>query len=222
MRPILSALRQFVKWAGNPIADRPVLWRVSDGDEDRRNWVDETQMAALFRAAVGRVRVRVVLQGFCGLRECGARSVRVSDLRLDPPNPCLNVREKGRHGGTWRRVPVPPTARAVLLDWIEGRQSAERIYPVAHAQADADLADLGRAVGLPFRLSGHVLRRSFGRIAYHAGVPIERIRRIYGHHSVEQTLHYIGVEVEAEAQDSERFDRHMAEYRRQLEQSAEA
>jgi site-specific recombinase XerD len=98
----------------------------------------------------------------------------------------------------------------------------DRLYDVGHAQADADLADLGRATDLPFRLSGHVLRRSFGRIAYHAGVPVERVRRIYGHHSVEQTLHYIGVEVEAEAQDAERFDRHMAEYRDRLERTVEA
>jgi hypothetical protein len=57
-----------------------------------------------------------------------------------------------------------------------------------------------------------VLRRSYGRFAYHAEVPLERIRRVYGHHSVEQTLHYIGVEAEAQARDAEQFDRHMAAF----------
>jgi integrase len=134
----------------------------------------------------------------------------------------MNVREKGRHGGTWRRVPIPPTARAVFLEWVVGMKPEDLVYPVGHTQADAELAAVGRAAGLPFRLSGHILRRSYGRFAYHAGTPPERIRRVYGHHSVEQTLHYIGIEAEAEAQDAERFDRHMAAFRTSPETLAEA
>jgi site-specific recombinase XerC len=212
LKPILCGLRQFLRWAKNEIADRPSLWHLPGGEEDRRVWATEDQLAALLAASTGRIRVRVVLQGYCGLRECGVRSLRVRDLRLDLPGPTLNVREKGRHGGTWRSVPVPPTARAVLLDWIAGKGPDDLLYRIGHAQADADLATLGRAVGLPFRLSGHVLRRSYGRFAYHAEVPLERIRRVYGHHSVEQTLHYIGVEAEAQARDAEQFDRHMAAF----------
>jgi integrase len=212
LRPILCALRQLLRWAKNSLADRPSLWYLPGGEEDRREWVNEAQLAELFSASTGRVRARVVLQGYCGLRECEVRGLRVGDLRLAPPHPTLNVLGKGRHRGTHRRVPVSPTARAVLTEWVGGKAPEIRVYPVEHSQADADLRALGRAVGIPFPLGGHVLRRSFGRIAYHAGVPVEAIRRVYGHHSVEQTLHYIGIEVEAEARYAELFDSHMASF----------
>ncbi len=224
LKPILCALRQFVRWASlqpkqkrsrelADLADRPSAWWLPGGEEDRREWVSEEQLTRAFDASTGRVRVRVVLQGYCGLRECEVRALRVGDLRLDPPHPSANVRGKGRHGGTLRRVPLCPSARAVLAEWTSGRDPSERVYPVGHSQADFDLRELGRSLDLPFPLSGHVLRRSYGRIAYHAGVPVERIRRVYGHRSVEQTLHYVGVEAEAEAQDAERFDSHLSSFR---------
>jgi integrase len=221
LRPIFCGLRQFARWGRNDLAERPSAWQLPGGEEDRREWVNETQLTALFSASSGRVRVRVVLQGYCGLREGEARGLRAGDLRLAPPHPTLNVLGKGRHGGTGRRVPVPPTARAVLAEWVGSMPADVRVYPVEHSQADADLRTLGPTVGLPFPLSGHVLRRSFGRIAYHAGVPVETIRRIYGHHSVEQTLHYIGIEVEAEARYAELFDSYMASFRTAPEEPSE-
>ena len=224
LKPILCAFRQFIRWASKKpkqkgakalavLADRASLWALPSGEEDRRNWVSEDQLNGLFDASADRVRVRVVLQGYAGLRECEVRSLRVGDLRLDATPPRMNVRGKGRHGGKLRPVPICPTALAVLKEWTVGMDPSAKVYPIGHSQADADLRELGKVVGLPFPLSGHVLRRSYGRIAYHAGTPPGRIRRVYGHASVEQTLHYIGVEVEAEAEDAERFDAHLSSFR---------
>ncbi len=99
------------------------------------------------------------------------------------------------------------------MEWALGRSPIERVYQIEHSQAYADLRVLGESLGLPFPLTGHVLRRTYGRVAYHAGVPVERIMRVYGHSSIEQTLHYIGVELEAEAKDAERFDAHLSSFR---------
>jgi integrase len=56
---------------------------------------------------------------------------------------------------------------------------------------------------------GKVLRRSFGRLAYRAGVPPPTVQRIYGHASVDQTLHYVGVDQEEMTEGFAVFDEHM-------------
>ncbi len=67
----------------------------------------------------------------------------------------------------------------------------EPLYPVGHTVADGELAALGRIAEVSVRVTGHVLHRSFGQIAYHAGVPVPTIQRIFGHVSIDQTLHYV-------------------------------
>jgi site-specific recombinase XerD len=68
-----------------------------------------------------------------------------------------------------------------------------------------------RAVAKDTLPTGGVLRRSFGRITYHAGVPLPTIQRIYGHASLDQTLHYVGVGQEEMTAGFAAFDRHLAE-----------
>lgn len=216
LRPLFCALRLMCSWAKNPIADKASVWRLDPGTEDRRHWLDERQMDAVFRAASGRVLRRVVLQEFNGLREDGVRFLRARHLDLALPTPTLTVREKGKS----RSVPVLPTTRAVLIEWAATADPEDQVYPVGHSVADGELAALGLRVGLPFRLSGHVLRRSFGRAAYHAGVSLETIRRVYGHASIEQTLWYIGVEPERDAIELRRFEDRMAQVASDSDQEA--
>jgi integrase len=205
-----SVLRGFLRWANNPLADgRNPVWRLPGGFVDRRNWVDRDQMMALYCGSEGRVRVRLVLQGFNGLRECEVRRLKVRDLNLALPRPTLTVRGKGRFGGKFRTIPMDPMTRAVLLKWVEGKGPDERVCPAGHSVADAELAQLGRACDVPVRVTGHVLRRSFGRLAYRAGVPAPTIQRIYGHVSIDQTLHYVGVDQEEMAEGFAVFDQHM-------------
>ena len=207
-----SVLRGFLGWAGNPIADgRNPVWKLPAGSVDRRNWVDRDQLMTLYRESEGRVRVRVVLQGFNGLRECEVRRLNVRDLDFALPRPTLTVRGKGRFGGKFRTIPMDPMTRAVLLEWVEGRGPDEGVCPVGHAVADAELAHLGQACDIPARVTGHVLRRSFGRIAYRAGVPPPTIQRICGHVSIDQTLHYVGVDQEEMTEGFAVFDQHMRE-----------
>ena len=166
-------------------------------------------MLALYRGASGGARARVVLQGFNGLRECEVRRLKARDLSLGLPRPTLTVREKGRFGGKLRTIPMDPMTRAVLIEWVAGKGPDECLYPVGHTVADGELAGVGRTVGTSVRVTGHVLRRSFGRLAYQAGVPVPTIQRIFGHVSIDQTLHYIGVGQEEMTEGFAVFDHHM-------------
>ncbi len=207
-----SVLRGFLRWSQNPLSDGKLpVWRLPSGTIDRRKWVDRAEMLALYREAVGRLRVRVVLQGFNGLRECEVRRLKVRSLDLGLPRPTVTIHGKGRFGGKYRTVPMDPMTRAVLHTWVTGKAADEPLYPVGHSVADAELAALGRRAGVSVRVTGHVLRRSFGRIAYLAGVPAPTIQRIYGHASLDQTLHYIGVGEEEMVAGLAVFDTHMKE-----------
>lgn len=210
LRTKFSVVRGFLRWAGNPLSDgmNPV-WRLPSGFVDRRSWVDRDEMVALYRLAQGRARVRVVLQGFNGLRECEVRRLKVRDLSLALPRPTLTVRGKGRFGGKFRTIPMDPMTRAVLVEWVSGKGPDDGLYPVGHTVADGELARLGADAGASVRVTGHVLRRSFGRLAYQAGVPVPTIQRIFGHVSIDQTLHYIGVGEEEMTEGFAVFDTHI-------------
>jgi integrase len=210
LRTKFSVLRGFLRWAENPLSDgKNPVWRLPSGFADRRNWIDRDDLVALYRQAEGRARVRVVLQGFNGLRECEVRRLKVRDLNLALPRPTLTIRGKGRFGGKYRTIPMDPMTRAVLEKWVIGKGPDDHIYPVGHTVADGELADLGKIAGVSVRVTGHVLRRSFGRVAYHAGVPAPTIQRIYGHVSLDQTLHYVGVGQEEMTEGFAVFDTHI-------------
>ena len=202
-RPVLAHLRAYLRWGGNEIANETSLWRIPRGRPVRRYWITREQLAELYDQSTARTRLHLAAQGFNGLRECELLRLRWSDVSMAPPVPTIRVLGKGRGGGKPRTVPLTPTFAAVLGSWESG---SERVYPVGHSVAHGELAALGKKAGLPFPLSGHVLRRSMGRIAYQAGVPLVDIRNLYGHESVEMTAYYIGVDEEAMAAGVLRFD----------------
>jgi integrase len=210
LKTTFSVLRGFLRWAENPLSDgKNTVWRLSSGFADRRNWVDRDEMVALYRHAGGRARVRVVLQGFNGLRECEVRRLKVRDLSLALPRPNLTIRGKGRFGGKYRTIPMDLMTRAVLEGWVKGKPPDEGLYPVGHTVADGELADLGKSAAVSVRVTGHVLTRSFGRLAYQAGVPVPTIQRNFGHVSIDQPLHYIGVGQEEMTEGFAVFDTHI-------------
>jgi integrase len=100
-------------------------------------------------------------------------------------------------------------ASAVLENWVAGKGPDDGLHPVSHTVADVELASLGRAAGVSVRVTGHVRRRSFGRLAYQAGVPVPTIQRIFGHVSIDQTLHYVGVGQEEMTEGFAVFDTHI-------------
>ena len=64
-----------------------------------------------------------------------------------------------------------------------------------------------KRAGLSTKVSGHDLRRTFGRVAYRAGMDLTDLKNIYGHKSVEMTAHYIGVEEDWQRRGLDKFER---------------
>ncbi len=197
LKPVFSGLRTYCRYEGNPeLASMGSVWKLPRGTADRRQWLTEGQLAALYAMAVGRVRVRVALQGLLGMREDSARALIVRDLWFEGTHPRMSFASKGPDGER-QTISVDPEVAGLLVAWKEeqGLGPGDRVYGVSHSTADADLRTLGRQAGLPFPLSGHVLRRSWARIAYLASPTMDqlrRIQRILGHRSLAQTLWYIG------------------------------
>jgi len=197
LRPIFSGLRGLCQRNGNAeLASLAAIWRLPKETEDRRMWLTAEQLSSVHGKAEGRVKVLTTLGGFLGMREDSSRSIRVEELHFSGAIPTLSFAAKGPDG---RRMTLPLNYEnaKLLRSWVEcqGLGPRDRVYRWSHATFDGDLRSLGKRAGLPFPLSGHVLRRSWARVAYLADPNFDQVRRIQkvlGHSSVEQTLWYIG------------------------------
>jgi integrase len=88
-------------------------------------------------------------------------------------------------------------AYAVLVEWTLGQPGATAIFPHHERTADHDLRIAASRAGLLVPVSGHDLPKSFGRIAYQAGVSHVDLKYLYWHESVDMTTHYIGLDEES-------------------------
>jgi integrase len=199
LKPVFSGVRTYCREEGNPaLAALSGVWKLPGRSIDRRCWLTELQLAECYAKAAGRVKVRVALQGFLGMREDSARDLRVRDLMLDGPVPRMAFAVKGQEGDRLT-IPVDAEVAGIVRSWLEsqGLGTTDRVYGVSHSTADADLRQLGTELGLPFPLSGHVLRRSWARITYLANPCLEQVRsiqRILGHRDISTSWHYIGAD----------------------------
>jgi integrase len=102
---------------------------------------------------------------------------------------------------------ISPEAAVSSIDLAETEDRT--VSRVGHSVAGGELAGQGKRTGASVRVTVHVLRRSFGRLAYHAGVPLPTIQRIYRHASIDQTLRYVGVAQDEMTEGFAVFDTHM-------------
>lgn len=190
-----QAVRQFLRWFGNPIAADRSLWRLPSGAPVHRRWLTREQFVALYRGALGQERVIVALEGFAGLRRVEVLRLRVRDVLLGER--CIRVLGKGRHGGKWRNIPLQGEVERVLRTWIKTRAAEERVVPLSNSGADAALQRAVRRSGLlgaGVRVSHHDLRRTFGRLANASGMSIVSLQGVLGHASPALSAHYIGLD----------------------------
>jgi integrase len=190
----LVVLRCFLRWAHSPLALEKIEWQHAKAKPRRRRWLETSELAALYRASRGRERVLVALEGFNGLRRVEVLRLKVGDLTLSGSKPEMTVLGKGPFGGKPRTIPMSPTVYAVLAEWVAGKPTTAMVFPHHPKTADRDLMAASRRAGLTQRVSNHDLRRSFGRISYHAGVPLIDLKNLYGHESLDMTVWYIGIE----------------------------
>ncbi len=190
-----QALRQFLRWTGNPIAGERTHWKLPSGTPVHRRWLTRDQLIALYRGAQGVERVIVALEGFAGLRRVEVLRLRVRDVELDQR--CLRILGKGRAGGKWRNIPLHGEVDRVVRAWLEGRAPADRLVPLSRTGADAALQRAVRRSGLAaagVKVSHHDLRRTFGRLASASGMSLISLQGLFGHASPALSAHYIGLD----------------------------
>jgi len=204
----LSALRQFLRWTGNPCADRRSLWALPTGEPSHRRWISKTQLLRLLQKARGPEKVLVCLEGLNGLRRVEVLRLRSKDVLFDEG--ALRILGKGRYGGKWRTIPMHPATRAALVNWLKNKGSAELVLPLSRSGADAMLRRLALRSGFDMKLSKvshHDLRRTFGRLSHRAGMSLVQLKNLYGHTSLDQTAGYIGLDRDEMREGLERFAR---------------
>ena len=190
-----QALRQFLRWAGNPIATEPSIWRLPSGAPVHRRWLSRDQLVALYRGARGVERVIVALEGWAGLRRVEVLRLRVKDVLASEG--CLRVLGKGRHGGKWRSIPLHGEVDRLLRDWIRFRGPEDRVVALSRSGADGALQRAVRRSGLSrdgVKVSHHDLRRTFGRLANQSGMSLVSLQGLFGHASPALSAHYIGLD----------------------------
>jgi len=190
-----NALRRFLRWARNPLATRRGVWAVAGEAVGRRRWLAADQLARLYRAARGRERVIVALEGFNGLRRVEVLRLRARDIDFGRQR--IHVLGKGRNGGKWRTLPMFAETAKLLRSMSLGENPSAMVIPLSQSGADIALrraADRAGFPGLGLRVSHHDLRRTFGRLAHTAGMDLVQLKNLYGHSSLDQTVHYIGLD----------------------------
>jgi integrase/recombinase XerC len=109
----------------------------------------------------------------------------------------LRVLGKGRNGGKWRTLPMFSETARVLGPASEGLDEDSRLVPLSLSGADLLLRRVSDRAGFPrlgLKVSHHDLRRTFGRLAHKAGMDLVQLKNLYGHASLDQTVHYIGLD----------------------------
>ena len=216
-RIYLFALRTLCEYCGNRVFDS---MRIAYQTDMRPNadWLSlhdaetvlDTQMDA---------RERIIIWlGLChGLRRVEIVRMRTGDIDGD----CITVRGKGQGSAKLRVIRTHPQFKAVLKEWLAERKSlvsgAENhtdaliIYrkgKYVHEYTASGIAQIviavSRRADIPF--SSHTLRRTFGREMYHCGVAIPTIQAIYGHKSIDQTIRYLGINLDDMASAMSRFN----------------
>lgn len=205
-----AALRQFLGWAGCPLARSRHLWRLPAGQPSRRRWLTREQLLRLLRRSRGLPRLLVALEALNGLRRVEVLRLRAQDILVGEG--CVRVLGKGRDGGKWRKIPLHPLVARLLRPRTLGLAPADRLFPYSRSGADYLLRKAVVASGLArsgVKVSHHDLRRTFGRLSHEAGMDLVQLKNLFGHASMEMTVHYIGLDAEAMRSGLTKLSRHL-------------
>jgi integrase len=105
----------------------------------------------------------------------------------------------------------PPWSSLIEAEAVRGLPRGALLYLHHPKTADRDLLPGARRAGLGVRVSGHDLRRSFGRIAYRNGCLLVDRRNLLGHETLDMTIHYVGVDSDEMAAGLDRFGQALRE-----------
>lgn len=182
------------------------MWAVGSGSPSRRRWLTSAQIGLLFRSARDQERLLIALEGLNGLRRVEVLRLRWQDVDLEAHR--LRVLGKGRHGGKWRVIPLFSVTEAVLRSAKPPQSEDGPILDRSKSGADLVLRRAVERSGLlqgGTQVSHHDLRRTFGRLAHTAGMDLVQLKNLYGHNSLDQTVHYIGLDEDRMREGLERL-----------------
>ncbi len=203
------------RMGSNPIVEVMELEWPQD-ERINAKWLSPQEAKALMDGAVGMERIMVHLELCCLLRRCEVMRLRVQDFR----DGAIDIWGKGRMGGKRRTIPYHPKTWQELEQYMELREAlitrvrekdptAEvpdavmiyerhgRLGAYGKSALDIMLKEAGERAGIPEdRRCHHVNRRTGARILHLCGKRTRVIMKILGHSSEEQTIRYMGLNLD--------------------------
>jgi integrase/recombinase XerD len=126
-----------------------------------------------------------------GLRVEECSHVELRDLDIDHERSGSVLIRSGK-GDKERKVPLHAEARTALRLWRDVRpaSASESLFCVSKRTLQRNVEQLGAQIGVP-DLTCHWLRYTFAKRLERNGTPIETIRDLLGHNSIETTRRYL-------------------------------
>lgn len=205
------ALLRLLEFIGNPASKTKIIHQADV--RPHVDWLQPDQAKAVMDCEKNPAQqLAVVLALGMGLRRIEIIRLKMQDVNTD--RGYITVTGKGRGGGKLRIVPFHPRFNQALGDWLAVRHKMvvpnryvpdnlliweRRGYCYAYSDhkgtgLDGLLRRVSDSIGIGF--SFHTLRRTFGRLMWLSGVSVVTIAKMLGHTSTEQTLSYIGANLD--------------------------
>lgn len=209
----MHALKSLLKFVKNPAYDTTIVFQADT--RPKVDWLTVDDARRVLDYPLSPKSHLIVVLALCmGLRRVEIVRLKVSDIDLK--NQYITVTGKGMRGGKLRLVPFHPRFLPALESYLKDRarmlaSSKERPEELIIWKSNSDgncyeynavkgsgMDKLVRlcstTIGVHF--SAHTLRRTFGRMMWLSGVPVVTIAKMLGHSSTEQTLQYIGANLD--------------------------
>jgi len=182
--------------------------KVHQPDRERLpRWLTQEEVDDLlqtaFRQSLRDYIVIALLVG-AGLRREELELLTFDTISTVDNQPIITLRGKG---AKVRSIPITPVLHRHLQDWqthVGHGRIARSIHKTGRVGASLSstaifsiVREYGSMIGIS-NLDPHDLRRTFGRLAYHATGDILKVRNLMGHSKTETTEHYIGLELDLE------------------------
>jgi len=130
----------------------------------------------------------ISLMLFAGLRVEEVSLLQVEDITIGERSG--NVFVRNGKGSKERNVPLNLMARRALSQYLKDRPASGPLFDVSIRTMQRIVSDLGQRIQVP-DLTCHWLRYHFAKMLEKAGKPIEMIRDLLGHASIEITRRYL-------------------------------
>lgn len=139
-------------------------------------------------AALDQASIYLMLHGL-RVEECS--HVQLDDLDIDHERSGSVLVRAGK-GDKERRVNLHAEARKALRLWRDVRpaSASNDLFPISKRTLQRNVEHLGAQIGVP-DLTCHWLRYTFAKRLERNGTPIETIRDLLGHNSIETTRRYL-------------------------------